>query len=216
MKKQPAPQFPRPKPPAGLGEHTTGWQMFAPALAVEDWIRAHLLAEDGYLHNPDHKHLIGAEFRVLWAAGGFASKGRTVVGTAEQVAFRCNAWQRMRQEQQMQEWFGRVPDYLITLAADYASQCSDADFCALVEHELYHVAQVRDGYGAPVFTKEGNPKLMIRGHDVEEFVGVVRRYGVGSAAGATAELVRVAQLQPEVSRLNLAHACGTCSIRLVA
>lgn len=37
--------------------------------------------------------------------------------------------------------FGRVPTYIITLAADYCSQCSDADFCALVEHDLYHIAQ---------------------------------------------------------------------------
>lgn len=180
---------------------------------MEEWIRVHLLSEDGKLHNPDHQHLIGADFRVLWAAGGFNTKGRTVVGTAEEVAFRCNAWQRLRQEQQMREWFGRVPDYLITLAASYALTCSDADWCALVEHELYHIAQKSDDFGSPVFDKDGQPKLMIKGHDVEEFVGVVRRYGTGSPDSQVSRLVKAASSQPEVSRLNLAHACGTCLLR---
>jgi hypothetical protein len=78
-------------------------------------------------------------------------------------------------EQQMHEWFGRIPKFIITLAADYCEQCNDLEFCALVEHELYHIAQATDDYGAPKFNKEtGMPVLKLRGHDVEEFVGVVR------------------------------------------
>jgi hypothetical protein len=84
-------------------------------------------------------------------------------------------------EQQMHEWFGRIPKYIITLAADYCEQCNDLEFCALVEHELYHIAQATDDFGAPKFNKEtGQPVLKLRGHDVEEFVGVVRRYGASA------------------------------------
>ncbi len=43
-------------------------------------------------------------------------------------------------EQQMNQWFGRIPKFISTLAADYCSQCSDIEFCALVEHE--HIMQV--------------------------------------------------------------------------
>lgn len=53
------------------------------------------------------------------------------------------------------------------------------------------------------------PKLGIRGHDVEEFVGIVRRYG----AGDTAKFVAAAQRAPEVGHADIARACGTCILR---
>src|SRR5690606_6326227 len=119
--------------------------------------------------NPDHAHLAGADLCFLWAASGFAKAGRYVLGQAEQVMFRAGGWQKARQEQQMVEWFGRVPEFLITLAADYCATCSDEEFCALVEHELYHIGHLKDEYGAPAFYRDGRPKLGIQGHDVEEF-----------------------------------------------
>jgi hypothetical protein len=110
----------------------------------------------------------------------------------------------------MLDWFGDVPAYIITLAADYCAQCSDADFCALVEHELYHISQATDQYGAPKFTQEGLPKLEMRGHDVEEFVGVVRRYG---ASPQVQELVDAANNPAEMGKLNISRACGTCLLK---
>jgi len=112
-----------------------------------------------------------AKYR-LRASSGIAKQGRVVLGQAEQLMFRAGGWQKARQEQQMREWFGDEPTYLITLAADNCAQCSDAQFCARVEHELYHITQATDEYGAPKFTQDGLPKLYLSGHDVEEFVGV--------------------------------------------
>src|SRR3546814_10113718 len=110
----------------------------------------------------------------------------------------------------MCEWFGRVPEFLITLDAAFCSACSDAQFCALVEHELYHVAHAMDQYGAPQFYKDsGKPKLCIRGHDVEEFTGVARRYGATDTS--TAALVAAANARPEVSAAAITNACGTRS-----
>lgn len=215
MPRKPPPARRRPMPPPALGQVTDdAWVDFAPAPEVLAWVQEQILAEDGLLHNPDHKHLIDADLQILWAAGGFARQGRVVIGQAEEVAFRCNAWQRGRQEQQMREWFGRVPKYLITMDASYCRQCSDTDFCALVEHELYHIAQKRDAFGAPAFTKDGDPKLGIQGHDVEEFVGVVRRYGVGGQDSTLATMVRAANQQPQVDRAHIAGACGTCTLRV--
>ncbi|MNG97555.1 hypothetical protein D3C79_566730 [compost metagenome] len=151
-----------------------------------------------------------ANIGVLWASTGFAKQGRVVLGQAEQLMFRAGGWQKARQEQQMREWFGEEPDYLITLAADYCSQCTDAEFCALVEHELYHIAQVTDEYGAPKFTQDGLPKLYLRGHDAEEFVGVVRRYG---ASEEVQQLIDAASRPPEVAKINIARACGTCLLK---
>ena len=186
-----------------------------PADGVAEWIEACLMREGSPLHNPDHQHLRDADIAYLWANQQNSSKMRRVVGQCEEVTFRCGAWQKGRQEQQMEEWFGRVPAYLITLDAKYAVECSDIEWCALIEHELYHLAQKTDEFGAPAFTKDGMPKLGIQGHDVEEFVGIVRRYGAGAAAGDTAKLVTAAQRVPEIAELNIAQACGTC-LRKVA
>ena len=203
----------RPYPPASLIElsELSGFGIrLTPAPEVWDWLQAEILADTGSIHNEDHAHLIDADIRVMWASAAFSKKGRTVVGQAEQVAFRAGGWQKARMEQQMMDWFGDVPAYIITLAADYCSQCSDADFCALVEHELYHIAQAKDQYGALKFTQEGSPKLEMRGHDVEEFVGVVRRYG---ASPDVQELVDAANSPAEVGKLNISRACGTCLLK---
>jgi hypothetical protein len=203
----------RPIPPASLLELSDlsdfGIRL-TPAPEVWEWLQAEILADTGSIHNEDHAHLLDADIRVMWASAAFAKKGRTVVGQAEQVAFRAGGWQKARMEQQMFDWFGCVPTYIITLAADYCATCSDADFCALVEHELYHIAQVKDQYGAPKFTQEGLPKLEMRGHDVEEFVGVVRRYGASPDVQA---LVDAANSPAEVGKLNISRACGTCLLK---
>ncbi len=182
----------------------------SPAIGVWDWVQREILADTGSIHNPDHGHLIDANIGVLWASTGFAKQGRVVLGQAEQVMFRAGGWQKARQEQQMIDWFGEVPGFVITLAADYCSQCSDLEFCALVEHELYHICQEHNQYGEPKFTEEGFPKLKLRGHDVEEFVGVVRRYGPSKDVQY---LIDAASRPPEVAKINISRACGTCLLK---
>ncbi len=183
-----------------------------PAPEIGEWVNSQILSADGYLHNPDHGHLIDADLRFMWASSAFAKQGRTVLGQAESVMMRVGGWQKARQEQQMHEWFGRIPKFIITLAADYCEQCNDLEFCALVEHELYHIAQATDDYGAPKFNKEtGMPVLKLRGHDVEEFVGVVRRYG---ASKDVQEMVDAANRPAEVAHIDVARACGTCMLKL--
>lgn len=198
----------RPAPPADLLDHI--FLTLRPGPEVWDWINAEILADTGSLHNPDHAHLLDASVQVLWASQSFAKQGRTVLGQAEQVMHRAGGWQKARQEQQMREWFGEEPQFLITLAADYCAQCTDDEFCALVEHELYHIAQATDQYGAPKFTQDGMPKLEMRGHDVEEFIGVVRRYG---ASNDVQQLIDAASRPPEVAKINISRACGTCLLK---
>lgn len=198
----------RPTPPADLPESL--WLTLRPAPEVWEWIQREILATTGSIHNEEHAHIIDANIGVLWASSAFNKKGRSVLGQAEQVMFRAGGWQKARQEQQMREWFGEEPQFLITLAADYCAQCTDAEFCALVEHELYHIAQATDQYGAPKFTQDGMPKLEMRGHDVEEFIGVVRRYG---ASHEVQQLIEAASRPPEVAKINISRACGTCLLK---
>lgn len=183
-----------------------------PAEGVYEWVQEQIIADSGHLYNPDHFHLADADIAFMWASSTFAKKGRSVLGQAEEVAFRAGGWQKARMEQQMHEWFGHQPDYIITLAADFCLQCSDLEFCALIEHELYHIAQKIDEFGVPAFYRDtGKPKLCLRGHDVEEFIGVVRRYG---ASRDVQELVDAANRPAEVAHIDIARACGTCMLRL--
>ncbi|SUD43797.1 Uncharacterised protein [Pseudomonas fluorescens] len=198
----------RPMPPIDLLE--SPFLILAPAPEVWEWIQREVLAKAGSIHNPDHSHLIDSSIGVLWASSAFSKKGRSVLGQAEQLVIRAGGWQKARQEQQMRDWFGDEPEFLITLAADYCAQCSDLEFCALIEHELYHLAHATDKYGQPAFTQDGAPKIKLQGHDVEEFVGVVRRYGASPDVQA---LVDAANSPAEVGKLNIARACGTCLLR---
>ncbi|AXI04365.1 putative metallopeptidase [Aquirhabdus parva] len=206
----------RPFPPTHLkpdeGVYVEGSQ-FAPAPDVWDWIHNNIIDPSGSIHNPDHEHLMGqTEIAVMWSSEPFIKQGRRVLGQCESVAFRAGGWQKLRQERQMLDWFGYVPKFLITLAASYCFECSDSDFCALVEHELYHIAQAVNEFDMPKFNKQtGQAILTMRGHDVEEFKGVVRRYG---ASEDVQMLVDVANNPPEVSRADIAHSCGTCLLRL--
>lgn len=198
----------RPLPPAALmGEDAPLWTTLAPAPEVRDWVAAQLLQDGGAIHNPDHSHLIDADLEFMWASQAFAKQGRTVLGQCEEVAFRAGGWQKARQEQQLYEWFGRTPKFIITLAADYCSQCSDTEFCALVEHELFHITHLNDKFGSPAFTQDGLPKLGLRGHDVEEFIGVVQRYGPSEDVR---RMIEAAKGAPSVGASSIAHACGTC------
>lgn len=204
----------RPHPPESLFDAGSWFRRFMPADGVAEWVAKTLLSEHSPIYNADHLHLKDVDIEYLWAAHENSRQMRRVVGQCEEMTFRCGAWQKGRQEQQMHEWFGRVPTYLITFDAMYAAECSDTEWCALIEHELYHIAQRTDEFGAPAFTKDGLPRLGIRSHDVEEFVGIVRRYGVGAAAGETAKLVHAASKTPEVAAINIAQACGTCLLRV--
>lgn len=198
----------RPMPPADLLE--SPFLILTPAPELWGWIQREILATTGSIHNEEHAHLIDASIGVMWASSSFAKKGRSVLGQAEQLIIRAGGWQKARQEQQMRDWFGEEPEFLITLAGDYCAQCSEAEFCALVEHELYHIAQATDQYGAPKFTQDGMPKLEMRGHDVEEFIGVVRRYG---PSHDVQQLIEAASRPPEVAKINIARACGTCLLK---
>lgn len=204
----------RPYPPKDIFALDT--PNFIPAPELWQWIKTTFLDKDSKLFNIDHFHL-GAfhypEIAVMWAKGGFKKQGRVVVGQAEKVMINAGGWKKERQEEQFVHWFGDMPDYLITIDATYADQASDVDFCALIEHELYHIAHKKDKYGVPSYNREtGKPNLAMQGHDVEEFTGVVRRYGANKEVQ---QMVDAANQRPMVSKSDIYHACGTCYLRVV-
>ncbi len=201
----------RPLPPVDMIDDTN--IRFEPAPDLLEWARTTLIDDTADLMNEDHAHLRCATIGALWTNVPNGRQGRRIVGQAEMGLPPAGKWQRARIELQLQHWFDYVPDFVLTFDAEYASTCSDAEFCALVEHELYHCGQEKDAFGAPKFRKlSGLPAFTLRGHDVEEFVGVVRRYGA-DASGIRA-IVDAANRPPEIARARIEHACGTCHLRV--
>jgi hypothetical protein len=102
-------------------------------------------------------------------------------------------------------------DFLITLDSVWVWHRPMIAFLALLEHELYHCSQATDEHGFARFRQsDGKPIYTIRGHDVEEFVGVVRRYGAEAAGPDVERLVEAAQGEPEIAPADIAALCGTC------
>lgn len=201
----------RPHPPAEIFD--LSGPSFVPAPEVERWVIDTFVEDGSPLFNEEHAHLAHARIGFVWTSIGNSRAGHRIVGQCELMPpMAMGKWAKARAEQQVEEWFGQVPDFLITLDASYAAQCDDTEFCSLVEHEMLHAGQERDPFGAPRFLKSGRPKFAIRGHDVEEFVSIVRRYGVGAAAGATRALVEAAMQRPEVGAVQISQACGTCRL----
>lgn len=183
---------------------------FAPACEVRDWLRTAILDESGPLFNPDHLHLQDATLEVLWAAMPCRRQGNEVIGMLEIPNVQGHQWLKARMEHQLTHWFGEVPRFLMTLSALWCAEADDASFCALVEHELYHGGHARDEFGMPKYRRDGMPVFCIQGHDVEEHVGVIRRYGFTDTGGKVRELVEAANRPPLISPARVAFACGTC------
>lgn len=200
----------RPMPPDEMLQPTP--ERFMPDETLREWIMDTFVAEDGPLANPDHFHLADAEIGVLWTNVDNSKNMRVVIGQAELMPpMAMGKWQRARAIAQTEEWFVALPDFLLTFSAPAAASMDDASFCALVEHELYHCAQSRDAYGMPKFKQDGSPSFAIRGHDVEEFVGVVSRYGMIDSQ--VAAMVEAANQRPTVALANIRGACGTCALK---
>ncbi|MDN8167616.1 putative metallopeptidase [Acinetobacter baumannii] len=188
----------------------------APAPDLMNWVIANFLTIGGPLYNPDHDHIAelihdNEEFLAFaWASSAYTRAKRMVLGQCEKVMFQQGGWKKARQEQQMRDWFGFVPVYLITIDASFCEKANDSEFCALLEHELYHIGVERDLDGEIIYSDHtGLPKHYLAGHDVEEFIGVVKRWGANENVK---RLIEVAKNPPFVSDLDISKCCGNCVI----
>lgn len=201
------PQPVRPQPPRQVLEPLP---VTVPDLELADWIYKQFIDNGATWQNEDHEHLQEAYVACAWTNVDQNRQMNMVAGMAEIPTIQGNVWQKARHDQQIIEWFGRKPDFLLTFFAPYVVDAEDAAFCALLDHELYHCAQKKDAFGAPKFRDDGTPCFGIRGHDVEEFVGVARRWGVDACAGKSRAFVQAANAEPTIARANISLMCGNC------
>lgn len=202
----------RPQPPQHVLDalHTA----FAPSPDLERWARQNFLEPASPLFNEENAHLQMASIGFVWTNEPNARAGRTVIGQCELMPpMAMGKWQKARAVSQIEQWFdGMMPHFLITISAQAAEFMDDASFMALIYHELLHAGQARDEFGMPKFRRDGMPVWAIRGHDVQEFVSVVRLFGA-DACGA-AEFVEAANETPQVSRAQIQISCGNCLTKM--
>lgn len=205
----------RPFPPPELAEPDPVAPVFEPAPEVWAWVLETFIGRGSPLENEDHAHLVDADVGVLWTNADAVRQMRRIVGMAEMPFIRGHPWQKARQEEQLRHWFGGKPDFVLTFWGPHAAMIDDASWCALVEHELYHCAQAEDAWGAPRHRRsDGRPIFTLRGHDAEEFVSVVRRYGAGPSTGGVRQLVAAANQKPLIGEALVQMACGTCELQV--
>ena len=81
-----------------------------------------------------------ASIGVLWTNAANQRQMHEVLGTAGMPQPKGGAWVKARQELQLGEWFGVVPDFLITLSTPRVADMDYDSFSTLVEHQLLHCA----------------------------------------------------------------------------
>jgi hypothetical protein len=195
----------RPQPPVGLAEVND----FLPDQGgLGAWVRDTFLDPAGPLYNARHDHLRGATIGWLWTSAEARKRNRYIAGEAQLVRPQQATWSSARSMWQIRQWFGGEPDAIITLSAPFCQSADDMTFCALVEHELCHIAQDCDGFGEPRFDAEGRPVLTTIAHDVEQFDDVVERYG--AVAAGVEKMVRAAAAGPTIGAAQMTLACGNC------
>jgi hypothetical protein len=203
----------RPVPDRETVEGSNSW--FAPSPELKEWARRAFIDDDAILANEDHQHLQAASLGFLWTNVENAKKGRVVIGTAEPGTPQgaMGKWGRAKALLQVEQWFGMVPDFLITIDAAWWLQASDAEACALIEHELSHCGQATDEFGAPKFNQStGLPMFTMKAHDFEGFVGIARRYG--AIEPGVRDLMDALQEKPILSVDMIGVACGSCQSKI--
>ena len=193
--------------------------LIMPSSSLGQWAWATFIDPSGELTNDEHYHLADATLLFYWSATPMNKGGKKVIGQTALPQCQGNAWTRALYERLIDQdskhcvGLGAWPDFIITIDT-YAANLTDRRFCALIEHELYHCAQAIDAFGNPKIDMEtGKPKYMLRAHDVEVFIGEVRRYGIQGGDGALSVLANAILEGGTVEQSEIDLACG-CGSRL--
>lgn len=207
---------PRPRPPAEL-RFPSALGAFTPDLALAAFVRQHFLTPAALFYDPDFQHLARAKIGFVWTNARDSKGGRVTSGMAELVRVPPKPqWKEAARLDQIHTWFGGLVDFVVTLHGPFSARANDAAFYALVDHELSHCDQARGAWGARLWNKRtGKPKWAIRGHDVEQHVGTVRRWGID--ATGTRALVEAALEVPRFAHLvGIPNEPITCSCQKAA
>ena len=127
---------------------------------------------------PELQHLADADLSFLWLLRNteHIQGGRRVIGMVHEPQVQG----RLRDlfTQMLVQTYGFMPNYVVTLDADFWTDATPIQREALVHHELSRVKQATDKFGDPRVNKQtGEPVFELVAHDLEEFNATVKRYG---------------------------------------
>lgn len=210
------PTYVRPMPPEHLRLADIG---FVRAEDVEQLIRCDFVGRGGLFFDPEHGHLTAARIGVLWAASRHVDKGSEKAGTAQLVKpwnHQPSKWGEAMQQAFLRQFFAEHewPHFRITLSTPLCCIYGDADFFALVDHEVCHCATAKDAFGCPRFSDAtGLPIWSMRPHESEQFSGPVERWGARATgtAGIVAAGLKIPKFAwvPGATGFDVRKACGT-------
>lgn len=124
----------------------------------------------GGLIDENHTHLLGVRIEYVFCDRLPKNKGKAQLGNVRKISS-LNAFLAGKPDEAFDEQ-GKAPSPFFVMTIHSASWqfLKDTQRRALVDHELCHMFCEEDD--------EGNRKLKLLGHDLEEFSSVVRRHGV--------------------------------------
>lgn len=113
-----------------------------------------------------HTHLLGVRIEYVFCDRLPKNKGKAQLGNARKISS-LNAFLAGKPDQEDKT---TPPFFVVTIHSASWQFLKDSQRIALVDHELSHLWAEED--------EDGNRKLKLLGHDLEEFAAVVRRHGV--------------------------------------
>lgn len=122
------------------------------------------IAKDIIATVEDHEHLAQAVILYVFRDKASRSRGRAVLGTARKVSGLNRFLVRDEDD---------LPLFVLEVAKDTWDDLTEEQRRALVDHELCHLVVDTEDDGTLVGRT--------RGHDLEEFVGIVERHGLWKA-----------------------------------
>jgi hypothetical protein len=120
-----------------------------------------------------HTHLLETPILYVFQDTAAVSKGRIVLAKARKVSGLNAFLAALAAGDTVDDPDHDYTFFVMEIAADRWAGLTDGQRQALVDHELCHFAVGED-------EDTGAAILWIRGHDVEEFTGVVERHGLWS------------------------------------
>ncbi len=131
-----------------------------------------------------HQHLATVPIRYVWRDKAARSKGNIVLGKARKISgLGAHLVHLVRDDEPPDE----VEFFVIEIAADVWPKLNETQRTALVDHELCHL-------GVEIPEQDQERKLVLRGHDLEEFAAVVQRHGLWRPAVETFHAAVATQL----------------------
>jgi len=134
------------------------------------------------LRMPEHQHLVDNDVSIGWLMRNDTKhKGNKVeLGSVHDVGAIFQGGFKALGLQLLAGMLGELPTFLVVLDAGFWGGASDTERQALVFHELAHVQQALDRFGAPRFDRDGLPVFKVVEHDVSAFNSEVARFGAWS------------------------------------